>query len=86
MILTYVAGLEKLLAAQRGFVIASEEALPMVDHKLGRRGVDCHETNMTMSDSAAEVVTLVFDNGSIAAVTQSLAAKAVASVTSIPIS
>lgn len=86
MILTDTAGLEKLLEAQRGFAIASEEALPMVDHKLGRRDVDCHETESIMSDSADEVVTMVLDHGSIAAVTQSLAAKAVVSVTSIPIS
>lgn len=58
----------------------------MADHKLGRRGVDYHETDLTMSDSADEVVTLVLDNASIAAATQSLAAKAVVSVTSIPIS
>lgn len=62
----------------------------MANHKLGRRDVDCHETDVIMSDSADEVVTLVLDNGSIAAATraatQSLAAKAVVSVTSIPIS
>ncbi|KAK1245140.1 hypothetical protein MKX08_004769 [Trichoderma sp. CBMAI-0020] len=80
------AGLEKLLAAQRGFAIASQQALPMADHKLGRRDVDCDETDVIMSGSADEAVTLVLDHGSIAAATQSLAAKAVVSVTSIPIS
>lgn len=58
----------------------------MANHKLGRRGVDCDETDLIMSNSADEVVTLVLDNGSIAAATQTLEAKAVVSVTSIPIS
>lgn len=58
----------------------------MANHKLGRRDVDCDETDLTMSDSADEIVTLALENGSIAAATQTLAAKAVVSVTSIPIS
>jgi uncharacterized protein YrrD len=58
----------------------------MANHNLGRRDVDCDETDVIMSNSADEVVTLVLDNGSIAAATQTLAAKAVVSVTSIPIS
>jgi hypothetical protein len=58
----------------------------MANHKLGRRDVDCHETDLITSDSADEVITLVLDNGSVAAASQTLAAKAVVSVTSIPIS
>lgn len=58
----------------------------MANHNLGRRDVDCDEADVIMSNSADEVVTLVLDNGSIAAATQTLAAKAVVSVTSIPIS
>ncbi|KAL7923844.1 hypothetical protein ACQKWADRAFT_311646 [Trichoderma austrokoningii] len=87
LLAAHCVGLEKLIASQRGFTVASQEALPVAGHKLGRRDVDCHETNLTMSDSADEVVTLLLDNASIAAAaTQSLAAKAVVSVTSIPIS
>lgn len=86
MILTNTAGLEKLLESQRRFAIANEEALPMAVHKLGRRDADFHETNMAISDSSAEVVALVLDNGSISAETQSLVPKDVVSITSIPIS
>jgi hypothetical protein len=84
--LTDKAGLEKLYQSQRGIAIAGEEALPMVNHKLGRRDVDCNETDLVMSGSSAEIVTLVLNEDSIAAVTQSLGSNAMVSVTSIPIS
>ncbi|UKZ85947.1 uncharacterized protein TrAFT101_001786 [Trichoderma asperellum] len=86
LLAAHCAGLEKLLESQRRFAIANEEALPMAVHKLGRRDADFHETNMAISDSSAEVVALVLDNGSISAETQSLVPKDVVSITSIPIS
>ncbi|KAL7798402.1 hypothetical protein V8C37DRAFT_399180 [Trichoderma ceciliae] len=77
---------EKLYQSHGGFAVAGEEALPMVDHNLGRRAADCNDTDLAMSGSSAEVVTYVLNDGSVAIVTQASESNAEVSVTSIPIS
>lgn len=62
------------------------EALPNVNQKLDRRGVDCNETELAMSAASAQVVTYVLDDGSLAVVTQEPRSNPMISVTSIPIS
>lgn len=62
------------------------EALPNVNQKLDRRGVDCNETELAMSVASAQVVTYVLDDGSLAVVTQEPRSNPMISVTSIPIS
>ncbi|UKZ80712.1 hypothetical protein TrVFT333_008475, partial [Trichoderma virens FT-333] len=77
---------EKLYQSQGGFAVAAGEALPIVNQKLDRRGVDCNETELVMSGASAQVVTYILDDGSIAAVTQESGPNPTVSVTSIPIS
>ncbi|KAL7946200.1 hypothetical protein V8C42DRAFT_357165 [Trichoderma barbatum] len=77
---------EKLYQSQGGFVVASGEALPIVNQKLDRRGVDCNETELVMSGASAQAVTYFLDDGSLAVVTQDSGSIPMVSVTSIPIS
>ncbi|KAL7789241.1 hypothetical protein V8C43DRAFT_323452 [Trichoderma afarasin] len=80
----HCAGLEKLY--QGGLAVVAGEALPNVNQKLDRRGVDCNETELAMSVASAQVVTYVLDDGSLAVVTQEPRSNPMVSVTSIPIS
>ncbi|KAL6891418.1 hypothetical protein HDV57DRAFT_513822 [Trichoderma longibrachiatum] len=82
----HCAGLERLYQAHGAVIVASDEAIPVVDHKLERRAADCNETESAMSAASAQVVTLVLDDGSLAVVTQDSVSYSAVSVTSIPIS
>ncbi|RFU81768.1 hypothetical protein TARUN_424 [Trichoderma arundinaceum] len=73
LLAAHCAGLEKWYQSHGGFTVTVEK---VVDQKLDRRGVDCHETDLVMSGSSADAVTFGLNGDGAAMV----------SVTSIPIS